>query len=82
MTSELPRPVYQPPRPATVRPTEQLTPTIPPSDNAKLLQHIEHGITETIEGMAEVGLSNQLGSIEEFLTNLERKCLSNQTNKP
>lgn len=82
MTSELPRPVYQPPRPETVRPTEQPTPTIPPSANAKILQHIEHGIVETIEGMTEVGLSNQLGPIEEFLTSLERKCLSNQTNKP
>jgi len=74
MTSELPRPVYQPPRPA---PTEQLAPTIPPSKGAKLLVSVELGIQETIAGMNDLGLNSQRDSVEEILTDIERKCLSN-----
>jgi len=65
------RQVFSPPRPI-----EQLPPTIPPNKGAMILCNLEQGIQGTIAAMSELGLGGQLDSIEEVLTDLERKCFT------
>lgn len=75
-THSEPRQVFKPPRPER----EQLPPTLPPTKGAILLLHLEQGIQETVEAISELGLDEQLDSVEETLTKLERQCFTNHTN--